>query len=96
MTFNCIYSLKIVPNLLLLIADAWKAPINLTPESHERVKRSLQEPQPPTNVKKMRTLPPMETIPNEVICNQMPDPENAPVIMLSQVDNNNGLNRAIE
>lgn len=75
---------------------AWKSPINLTPESHERVKRSLSEPpQPAATVKKLRTLPPLEPIPAEIICQRQPDADSIPNILFSQIDNTEGLTRAV-
>lgn len=76
------------------IADAWKAPINLTQEAHERVKRSQLDP-PPVKAKKMRTIPFLETIPDEIACVRQPEPNNVPIVMLSQVDNADGLARAV-
>lgn len=74
---------------------AWKAPINLTQESHERAKRCLSEPAAEPKPKKMRTSPPLEEIPEEITCNQLPDPEKIPRVMFSQVDNIEGLTRAV-
>jgi PAX-interacting protein 1 len=80
--------------LLNLPTDAWKAPINLTQEAHERVKRSQMEPTP-QKAKKLRTIPFLETFPEEISCVRQPEPNNVPVVMFSQVDNVEGLNRAV-
>lgn len=74
--------------------DAWKSPINLTQEAHERVKRSQLEP-PPIKAKRMRTIAFLETIPDEIICVRQPEPNNMPIVMFSQVDNIESLNRAV-
>lgn len=79
----------------VLILDAWKSPINLTQESHERVKRSLSEPAPEPKPKRVRTHPPLEPIPDEIICTQLPESDQVPKIIFSQVDNLSGLQRAV-
>lgn len=43
----------------------------------------------------MRTIAFLETIPDEIVCSRQPEPNNIPVVMLSQVDNVDGLNRAV-
>lgn len=43
----------------------------------------------------MRTIPYLETFPDEVVCVRQPEPNNVPVVMFSQVDNMDGLNRAV-
>lgn len=75
---------------------AWKSPINLTQEFHERVKRSLSEPPQEPKPKKIRTYPPLEVIPEEIICNQLPEPDQAPRILFSQIDNVDGLTKAVK
>lgn len=75
---------------------AWKSPINLTQESHERVKRTLSElPPPVSGAKKPRTLPPMEPIPAEIVCQRQPAPDAIPHVLFSQVDNSEGLAHAV-
>lgn len=74
---------------------AWKSPINLTIESHERVKRSLSEPAAVPKPKRVRSLPPLEGIPEEIVCTNLPDADKVPRILLSQIDNTEGLKRAI-
>lgn len=78
-----------------MVAAAWKSPINLTQESHERVKRQQSEPTDEPKSKKARTFPPLEEIPDEITCNDKPEPEKAPRIVFSQVDNIDGLTRAV-
>lgn len=43
----------------------------------------------------MRTHPPLEEIPDEIICNEFLEPDKVPRIMFSQVDNIEGLKRAV-
>lgn len=94
--FNLNSPFRIDYNLVMHLMTAWKSPINLTPESHERVKRSLSEPpQPAATVKKLRTLPPLEPIPAEIICQRQPDADSIPNILFSQIDNTEGLTRAV-
>lgn len=69
-------------------SDAWKACINLHSDAHERLKRSQFEPTP-VKQKKQRTLPPLEDIPNQIMCKVKPDPDKVPVIMLSCIDKDN-------
>jgi hypothetical protein len=75
--------------------DAWKAPINLTQEAHERLKRSQLEP-PAKRAKKMRTIPFLESLPNEIACMRPAEMNLSPVVvMFSHVDNIDGLMRAV-
>lgn len=78
------------------ILAAWKSPINLTQESHERVKRHTTEPQTEPKAKKVRTIPPLEEIPDEIMCNETPEADKAPKIIFSQVDNIEGLTKAVK
>jgi hypothetical protein len=48
----------------------------------------------PQKAKKMRTIPFLESFSEEIVCIRQPDANNIPVIMFSQVDNFDGLNRA--
>lgn len=67
----------------------------MTQEAHERVKRSQLEPLP-VKAKRMRTLPPLETLPDEVVCVRPLENDGVvPVVMFSQVDNLDGLARAV-
>uniref|UniRef100_A0A8D8J950 PAX-interacting protein 1 n=1 Tax=Culex pipiens TaxID=7175 RepID=A0A8D8J950_CULPI len=94
--FNLSCPFRIDYNLVMHLMTAWKSPINLTPESHERVKRSLSEPpQPATPPKKARTLPPLEAIPGEIVCQRQPDADSIPHVLFSQIDNTEGLMRAV-
>ncbi|KAL1400707.1 hypothetical protein pipiens_007212 [Culex pipiens pipiens] len=94
--FNLSCPFRIDYNLVMHLMTAWKSPINLTPESHERVKRSLSEPpQPATPPKKARTLPPLEAIPGEIVCQRQPDADSVPHVLFSQIDNTEGLMRAV-
>ncbi len=77
-------------------AAAWKSPINLTQESHERVKRHNSEPQSEPKAKKIRTIPPLEEIPDEVLCTEPPEADKVPKIIFSQVDNIEGLTKAVK
>lgn len=43
----------------------------------------------------MRTIAYLETIPDEISCIRQPEANNVPVVMLSSVDNVDGLNRAV-
>lgn len=84
-------------NLILIFnfSAAWKSPINLTQESHERVKRLLSEPPSESKPKKIRTYPPLEEIPNKIVCTEQPEPNQRPRILFSQVDNIDGLKYAV-
>lgn len=93
--------------------DAWKSPINLTQESHERVKRSLSESSSGVAdghgdltraAKRPRLLQPnqpqstatIEPIPAQIVCTRpLPDAEVAPRVMLSQVQDIEGLERVV-
>lgn len=75
--------------------DAWKSPINLTPDSFERGKRFLTEtanaePKP----KRIRKHEPLEVLPEQIVCNEKPD--QVPRILFSQVDNFEGLKNAVK
>lgn len=89
--------------------DAWKSPINLTQESHERVKRSISadaslgpDPDQP-KAKRPRLQPaagisigPMEPVPAEIVRTKPPPEGDAiPRVLLSQVQNVDGLERAV-
>lgn len=74
--------------------DAWKSPINLTQDSHERVKRlladqTLNEPK----TKKVRVQEPLEQLPEVITCNEKP--EYVPRVLFSQIDNLSGLKNAV-
>jgi hypothetical protein len=43
----------------------------------------------------MRTIPFLETISDEINCIRQPEPNNIPVVMFSQIDNADGLTRAV-
>lgn len=43
----------------------------------------------------MRTIPLLETIPDEIICLRAPDFHEIPIVMFSHVDNIEGLSRAV-
>lgn len=94
MSVNC-FCLQHIFVIIFFFSAAWKSPINLTIESHERVKRSLSEPAAVPKPKKIRTLPPLEAIPDEIVCTNPPDADKIPRILLSQIDNSDGLKRAI-
>ena len=66
----------------------------MTQEAHERVKRSQLEPVS-VKAKRMRTIPPLETLPDEVVCVRPLDTDVVPVVMFSQVDNLDGLARTV-
>lgn len=66
----------------------------MTQEAHERVKRSQLE-SIPVKAKRMRTLPPLETLPDEVVCVRQLDNDAVPVVMFSQVDYLDGLARTV-
>jgi PAX-interacting protein 1 len=80
--------LRIDYSIVSHLMNAWKAPINLTQEAHERVKRCHLEP-PPVKTKKQRTLPPLENLPDEIVCKIKPDPERVPIIMFTCIDKDN-------
>lgn len=79
---------------MILLLDPWKQAISLTQESAERLKRCTSEPPHHPN-KKQRTLPPLEAIPDEIICTKQPEPEKIPKVIFSNVDNVEGLTRAV-
>lgn len=79
---------------MIFLIDSWKAPINLTQEAHERLKRSQMEPVT-KKAKKMRTIPLLETIPDEIMCIRRPENHEIPTVMFSHVDNQEGLTRAV-
>uniref|UniRef100_A0A1B0CG64 PAX-interacting protein 1 n=2 Tax=Lutzomyia longipalpis TaxID=7200 RepID=A0A1B0CG64_LUTLO len=93
--YNLMGPFRIEYGLVPHLMTAWKSPINLTQESHERVKRCLSEPSNAPIVKKMRTLPLLEPIPDEIICTKTPEGEDVPKVLFSQVDNLDGLTRAV-
>lgn len=78
-----------------MLTAAWKSPINLTQESHERVKRLAAEPAIEQKAKKPRIHPPLEVIPDEISCKQLPEPDQVPRILFSQIDNVDGLTKAV-
>lgn len=97
--FNCIFEsmLMIIYSneklLFPIVLDAWKSPINLTQDSHERVKRLLAEPANEPKSKKIRLNEPLEILPEKIVCNEKP--EQVPRILFSQVDNTDGLKNAV-
>ncbi|GAB0097831.1 PAX-interacting protein 1 [Sergentomyia squamirostris] len=93
--YNLMGPFRIEYGLVPHLMTAWKSPINLTQESHERVKRCLSEPPSAPKPKKIRTLPPLEPIPDEIVCKKAPQGEDVPKILFSQVDNLDGLTRAV-
>lgn len=50
---------------------------------------------PMKKVKKMRTIPLLEVIPDEIYCIRQPDSNEIPIVMFSHVDNIEGLTRAV-
>lgn len=50
---------------------------------------------PVKKIKRMRTIPLLETIPDEIMCLRQPDANEIPIIMFSNVDNIEGLTRAV-
>lgn len=58
------------------------------------MKRHTTEPQTEPKAKKARTIPPLEEIPDEIVCNELPG-DKAPKILFSQVDNIEGLTKAV-
>ncbi|XP_059608090.1 PAX-interacting protein 1 [Phlebotomus argentipes] len=93
--YNLMGPFRIEYGLVPHLMTAWKSPINLTQESHEKVKRCLSEPQSAPKPKKIRTLPPLEPIPDEIVCTKTPEGDEVPKILFSQVDNLDGLTRAV-
>lgn len=55
----------------------------------------MSEPAAVPKPKRIRTLPPLEGIPDEIVCTNLPDADKVPRILLSQIDNTEGLKRAI-
>lgn len=52
--------------------------------------------EPPTKrAKKMRTIPLLESIPDEIMCMRRPEGNEIPVVMFSHIDNVDGLTRAV-
>lgn len=51
--------------------------------------------QPVKKAKKMRTIPLLESIPNEIVCIRRPENYQMPIVMLSHIDNVDGLTRAV-
>lgn len=90
------FKIQTLRNLIhcTLFSDAWKSPINLTQDSHERVKRLLAEQnQNEPKSKKPRTQEHLEKLPDIVVCNEKP--EQVPRILFSQIDNLEGLKNAV-
>lgn len=50
---------------------------------------------PLKKIKKMRTIPLLELIPDEIFCIRQPDLNDVPIVMFSHVDNIEGLSRAV-
>ena len=50
---------------------------------------------PLKKVKKMRTIPLLEVIPDEIHCIRHPNLNEIPIVMFSHVDNIDGLTRAV-
>lgn len=68
----------------------------MTQESHERIKRCHQESISASKPKRARTEPVLELIPDEILCTTYPDPESVPKVIFSQIDNEEGLKRAVK
>ena len=69
----------------------------MTQESHERVKRGACDSIQMPKQKKLRTLPPMEQIPEEILCKKLPEIDSeVPHILFSQIDNIEGLTKAVK
>lgn len=103
---NLYYNILTKP-FIIFLPDAWKSPINLTQESHERVKRSLSEP-PGTDADHPKVKRPrlhsdiaanwsLESVPADIVCTRQPaDDDAVPRVLLSQVQNVEGLERVVE
>jgi hypothetical protein len=50
---------------------------------------------PVKRAKKMRTIPFLESITDEIMCVRQPDANQIPIVMFSNVDNVEGLTRAV-
>uniref|UniRef100_A0A1A9WBC9 PAX-interacting protein 1 n=1 Tax=Glossina brevipalpis TaxID=37001 RepID=A0A1A9WBC9_9MUSC len=70
----------LVPHLMA----AWKAPINLTQEAHERVKRYLAEPFF-EKAKRQKISPYQEHVPETIVCLEYPQTNKPPKVLFSQV-----------
>ncbi|XP_049318037.1 PAX-interacting protein 1-like [Bactrocera dorsalis] len=81
----------LVPQLM----SAWKAPINLTQEAHERVKRSLAEPFPEQKAKRQKISPYQEEIPENIVCIEYPQNDKPPKVIFSQVADPESLKKAV-
>lgn len=74
---------------------AWKAPINLTQEAHERVKRSLSDPFYEQKPKRPKFSPYQEEIPETIVCVEFPQTEKPPKVIFSQVADPDALKKAV-
>ena len=79
-----------------IISASWKAPINLNQESHERLKRCHSEPVPGPKAKRAapQLPPPVEVIPETFNVVKMAE-NGGPRVIFSQVENVEGLTRAV-
>lgn len=80
---------------IFLPTDAWKAPINLSQEAHERVKRSLTEAGIEQRNKRLKMNHIREEIPENIICVEIPSFK-PPKVMFSNVMDLDGLKNVVE
>lgn len=67
-----------------LLSAAWKAPINLTQEAHERVKRYLANPYVEKS-KRIKLTPYRDLLPKNIVCVEYPLAHKPPKVVFSQV-----------
>lgn len=79
------------------IVAAWKAPINLTQEAHERVKRHLSDPYSSEQKLKRQKLNSFqqEQLPEQIVCLEYPTTTKPPKVIFSQVADVESLKKAV-
>lgn len=79
---------------MFFFSAAWKAPINLTQEAHERVKRYLADPYY-EKAKRQKISPYHEEIPETIVCLEYPQTAKPPKVLFSQVSDPESLKKAV-
>lgn len=95
--YNLVAPFRIECNLVAHLLTAWKAPINLTQEAHERVKRHLSDPygnEQKLKRQKMNAFQ-QEQLPEQIVCVEYPTTTKPPKVIFSQVADAEALKKAV-
>lgn len=83
-------------NIPFYFLAAWKAPINLTQEAHERVKRHFSDPYAnEQKIKRQKLSIYQEQLPEQIVCIEYPQTTKPPKVIFSQVADAESLKKAV-